>query len=288
MFTMKIKILFAMLFALIFSSCAKENKEVSEASNTMYDYDKIGILHNNGLDSIYKNINKQIHDAKDQNKTIDIRETTKMVTINYINSCKTPPLFEAKAVKNINELYSNRESSLKSTIVDANGFEALYSVEILQSLTSMQKKILDDLNVVLSDTVENEAILQSRIQSLEKVANMLLSSEDQFIILSATAVAKHTIEYWFANTDRWAQLGVMSLPQQSAMRVIQHAATPRKFSWKKVAKGDVAGAVRGAANWGGAAIFGGPATWAAFGAATGSWAAGCSAYEAAIQLLDRW
>ncbi len=158
------------------------------------------------------------------------------------------------------------------------------------SLPSIQTGLLDQLNNILTDNDESISSCINRINNIETQINTLnLTEVQQAQIYTATNTAKSSLEYWYTNIDDWSNLlgptQISSISNKtSKVATIQMAASKRPFSWKKVAKGDAAGAVAGAAAWGGAWVVGGPATWSAFGISVGGWAAGCSAYEAIQQL----
>lgn len=154
----------------------------------------------------------------------------------------------------------------------------LYNSATAATLTQSQLNILDQLNIVLTDDDEDIASLQNRISVIEsQIPSLNLSEQDQTELYITTNTARYSLSYWNENYYNWVQI------INSGTQLNGKSKSPKtlNYSWKRVGKGDLAGA----AAWGVGALFGGPVTWSAFGISVGGWAAGCSAYEAVMQLF---
>lgn len=119
--------------------------------------------------------------------------------------------------------------------------------------------------------------LDNRISTLEnRVFEANLTESEQIIIYSATNTARYSLDYWNRNLASWDVL----IGTNTATLKVQ-----RRFSWKSVGKNDVAGAIGGAVAAGIANLFG-PVGWAGYGSTILAGAAGASAYDAAMQLMN--
>ena len=142
------------------------------------------------------------------------------------------------------------------------------------------------MNVIILDNDNAIQSLQTRITNIEtKIYQSSLTQTQQAALYIITNTAKSSLLYWNQNIDAWTGLvnetSLTSTP--ITLEPVNNFAIKSNnygFSWKRVARSDVAGAVGGVAAWGVVALSGGPVTLAACGASVGSWAAGCSAYEA--------
>lgn len=178
--------------------------------------------------------------------------------------------------------------------------EHLYTSATASNYSNNEKNILAKLNEVVSDDDENLASCVQRIHNIEnEVSSLGLSNEEAAKLYISTNTAINSLTYWHDNAQDW--INVLSNrssgdiptvevlkdgPKLSRLMRADGNKPKQGFSWKKVGKGDIAGAGAGVVAFGGAALFGGPVSWAAFGASVGGWAAGCSAYEAITQLLN--
>lgn len=132
----------------------------------------------------------------------------------------------------------------------------------------------------MSDGDEDLNSLKSRIVKIEEEAENILPEKEQTVIYVATSIASHTLEYWLNNLEKWNQL--LSSTQKSSTKIMK---AKQAFSWKSVGKNDVAGGIGGAVGAGVARLFG-PVGWAGWGGAILGGAAGASAFDAAMQLMD--
>jgi hypothetical protein len=132
--------------------------------------------------------------------------------------------------------------------------------------------------------------LQNRITNMEtKIYQSSLTQTQQAALYIITNTAKSSLVYWNQNIDAWTGLvnetSLTSSPiTHEPTNTFAIKTNNYGFSWKRVARSDVAGAVGGVAAWGVGALIGGPVTLTACGVSVGTWAAGCSAYEAIMQL----
>ncbi|MBO9673173.1 MAG: hypothetical protein J7577_07000 [Sphingobacteriaceae bacterium] len=177
--------------------------------------------------------------------------------------------------------------------------EHLYTAANAAQYTNSAKSVLDELNVVVTDDDTDLASCIHRIHVIEsEIATLNLSEQELAQLYTTTNTAINSLTYWHDNGQDWVNVlsnrtlgnNVPSVevlrggPKASSLMLAANGPKPG-FSWKKVGKGDIAGAAAGVAAFGAGAALGGPVTWGAFGASVGGWAAGCSAYEAIMQLL---
>lgn len=275
----------ALLFflAIAFASCSKKKDTLTKENVQLksVDFKNAGIQHNERLNNIFNKLKLSMNKASSSSKASTMTDSYRDNILEMV---------EGACIQDINnDPYPNtqlRDEMVQFTsqifnqipIVENNN---IYNSTTASNLTQSQINVLDQLNVVLTDDDESITSLQNRITLIEEqIPSLNLNEQDQTELYITTNTARYSLAYWNENYYEWAQL------INSANQVNSKKSVPKTlaFSWKRVGKGDVAGAAAGALAFGGAAIFGGPVSWSAFGASVGGWAAGCSAYEAIMQL----
>lgn len=135
--------------------------------------------------------------------------------------------------------------------------------------------IMDDKNLDLNESIK-------RLHQIESEVKNSCSLEEQNLILITTSIGKNSLRYWHDNLNEWTSTleDIYDLPT----RILR-----RWFSWKAVAKNDVAygagGAVAGAIVGGSVTM--GAATIPGYVAGGIGGAVGGSVGNAALQVLDR-
>ena len=290
------KINFAILLLTLSLYACSKNKELTFGKLNPADFKAAGSLHNKNLDKIfhviieYKAVKNQANNnkySKGTNGSTTMRTPSEQEA--FLNIAENETNLYIQTL-DVNNNINTQMIGLTTSVFDGvplSSEESLYNSTTASLLLPSQTSLLDEINVVLTDNDESISSCINRINTVEaQVATLNLTEEQQAQMYTATNSAKSSLEYWYGNIDEWSSLlsnsqGISSMSVNNNGTTIKVA---KPFSWKKVAKGDVAGAVAGAAAWGGAWVFGGPATWSAFGISVGGWAAGCSAYEAIQQL----
>ena len=157
--------------------------------------------------------------------------------------------------------------------------------------TGAAQALLDQITVA-TDTYTELTGLRSTLDNVDAAAGQQLEGRDLEVVLEVSAVAYSSSSYWETEGQAWATVAEDSVrraqepqpynrtpndqyvrPGMSLSRTL--LAPPSSpmfgwFSWRRVANGDVAGAIAGA-------IFGGRVAEGALGA---------SLYEASVQVLD--
>ncbi len=243
------KLIFGLIATIMFGFTCNSQRYTSK------DFTNIGLEHNDILNYAYN----QIKDKKaNNNKELNLSLQTYIKNIKGYSSTEL-----LQSQKNINSAFSNPIN------VDRN----LYSNEYSSEINSTVKVHLDKLFILLDITSKDEFNKSIYSLELEIEKDENLKNNDLYILFSATNVAKSSYEYWYTNIVNWQSLN--------------NNVASKKGAGGRIVKADVAGAVAGAAAaWASNIIPG--AGQVAYGSSIAGWAAGCSAYQGAMEILDSW
>jgi hypothetical protein len=222
---------------------------------TSKDFNNIGLEHNDILNYAFNQIKVK---KANNNKELNLLLQTYIKNTNGYSSAEL-----LQSQKNVNNAFTNPIN------VDKN----LYTNEYSANINSNVKIYLDRLYILLetnSYDVFNKSIYNFELE-IEEDQN--LKNNDLLILFSATNVAKSSFDYWNTNTVNWHSLN--------------NNIASEKGAGGRIVKADVAGAVAGAcAAWAANLVPG--AGQVAYGSSIAVWAAGCSGYQATMEILDSW
>lgn len=296
---LQIRLLFTILFAaIILFACSKQLDTSSAPQNLKLNatsFVNAGLMHNTNLDLIFKEIKlkktngmlKSLGNATFSAGLIDLSKSNalnlaRLTSVDQIeNDANTPVYLKRILENNMNAVYQD------NPLIQHDN---LYTDNVSNQFTAEQLAYINELNVIILDNDNAIQSLQNRITNIEtKIYQSSLTQTQQAALYIITNTAKSSLLYWNQNIDAWTGLvnetSLTSTPiTHEPVNTFAIKSNNYGFSWKRVARSDIAGAVGGVAAWGVVALSGGPVTLAACGASVGSWAAGCSAYEAIMQL----
>jgi hypothetical protein len=291
-FTFSSKLL---LIAIVLFSCTKHpvaNSNNITEKQSAENFKVVGEMHNNRLNQLFLKINSNessiSNSTKNNSSNINMNRSSMLIFV------KNASIQQINDDQTLSASVKNQMTNLTSTIfqdIPIMENNNLYNTVSSFNYSQVQLNFINELNTILSDDDESIYSLLERITLLEVEiynSDIPLIQQDNLYIITNTA--KSSLLYWNQNINKWnSMLTELVLSSNSTTTEIikglsVKSSVSKKFSWKKVAKGDVGGAVAGVASFGGAALLGGPTTLVAFGSAVGGWAAGCSAYEAIMQL----
>lgn len=173
-------------------------------------------------------------------------------------------------------------SKLKSTGTD--NLTSSIGSEI--ELSSLQVSFFNQLDEIMSNL---EIGLQPTIEKIKKLESDIINqcpTEETAVLLSATSIARYSLEYWTINYEKWlVELGGADTITMNVSR-LKSASESGDWDWfcdtlEDMGKSDVVG---GAVGAGVGALAGG------VGAAPGAVAGACysSAGRGIVALLDYW
>jgi len=151
-------------------------------------------------------------------------------------------------------------------------------------LSDLQKQFLNEIQIVIDDQTMDLTATLNELIKIEEISKQKISYEDQYLILSTLSIAKNSLQYWHDNyNDRtYALEDLYNLSHQKIQ-------LRRWFSWKAVAKNDIAygagGAVAGALVGGAVSV--GTLSIPGYAAGAIGGAVGGSVGNAGLQILDR-
>lgn len=221
-----IKLVFGLLITMtFFQSCEKDDNSLSTKINAK-QLEFVGVEHNIMLNEVYdyiknENLNKETGKSKIESflisKISSLKEYSKQSRDIGNNYAKD--IFSKKIKLN---------SSLKLANKSSNSLTDNYINRLDQILT----------NIDFNDNSVLEAI-NSIEQEIEQDGN--LTNEDMITLLSATQVSRYSYNYWSENWDKW-----LALANKNKSSLYKSAKTTSAGG--DIVKGDVAGAIGGAAG----------------------------------------
>ncbi|MCT4624858.1 MAG: hypothetical protein N4A46_14650 [Schleiferiaceae bacterium] len=188
-------IIFSFFGSLFFVSCQKDEPVTKKQS---FDYEQIGIEHNKGLDYIFEYLKKEgvNKNSKLKNST-EIFELTKQATLSFAKASTI-----TKDV-DFNKLPLTFKSFNRNTLKSAGTNDIVTSIQSEINLSPLQITYLNQLDEIMSNV---KIGLQPTIEEVKKLELDIIencSSEDSDILLSSTSVARHSLEYWTVNCEKW-------------------------------------------------------------------------------------
>ena len=223
--------------------------------------DHVGELHNQGLVHSFNEIKNLIEDGQkvsrgDKQSIIQIQKENSQKFVSNQN-------FDQNVIEiSINQIeigvedflifkQSNARTSQSSIIPDS----------LLTGISIEARDMLFRIFEIMKDMDTDTASLNTKIANIEQEAISTLEIDEQFLILSTSSVARHTLAYWNKNYEEW--LSLLSIDDKSR---ISGSGT----SWKAAGYADVGGAALAGlslavSGTGAAMVAGGPAGWAGIG-----------------------
>ncbi len=275
---LQLSLIFTTAMCLFFYSCQED--EIMPVDEP-FDYEQIGIEHNKGLDYIFEYLKKQGVGVKTELKSaINLFDLTKQATLSFAKTSKI-----TKGV-NYDKLPLVYQSFDRNTLKSAGIDELSRSIQSEVELTPLQISILDELDQTMSNLKIGLEPTIEKIKSIESNIKAQCTQEEAELLLSCTSVARHSLEYWTSNFEKWInELGGTTEIANNVQR-LKSANVEDDWDWfwgtlENMGKSDVVGAGIGA---GVGALAGG------VGAAPGAVAGGCysSAGRGIVSLLDHW
>ncbi len=268
----------AIVTSLMFFSCQKEE---IVSTNESFDYEQIGVEHNKGLAYIFEYLkDKGVGKKSNLKGATDIFELTKKATLSFAQTSKITK------DSDYDKLPLTFKSFNYSTLKSAGMNELVSSISSEIELSQLQISYFNQLDQIMSNL---EIGLESTIEKIKKIESDIISecaTEEAEILLSSTSVARHSLEYWSKNYEKWLiELGGVDVLTLNTSR-LKSSNIESDWDWfcdtlKNMGKSDVVGGAIGA---GVGALAGG------VGAAPGAVAGACysSAGRGIVALLDHW
>jgi hypothetical protein len=243
------KVLFGLIATILFGFIGN----AQDPSNPSNKYDYIGVLHNKGLESFisnYKNVKNL-----ENNKVINLEALLNMNTL-YLGEDKSLLKFNSSFNNDIN--FKKYIEAISSKNVDFVDGLAILNFKPTNDFKNIYNKIMTEIDIIDIKNIETLNKFISNIKNLEElISKSSFANNDKEILLSTTAISRHSAVYWFKtlnNKNEWN-------PQNQS-----------NINSKQIIKLDVAGGAGGAVV---GAIVGGTVTIYAFGiGAIPGWAAG--------------
>ncbi|MEA1886012.1 MAG: hypothetical protein U9N72_02225 [Bacteroidota bacterium] len=254
------------------TNCERENALIN---NSNIDYEQIGIEHNRGLDYIFEALKKEDFGNASELRNFDnIFELSKQATLDFSR--------ESIITKDVDfdELSSILQRFNLTKFKSAGTNELTSEIASQIELTSLQISFFNELDEIISNLEIGLQPTIGKILNLERDIIDKCNSDETKILLSATAIARYSLEYWTNNYEKW-------LNELSSNKVLgMYTSKDDDWEWfwdtlEDMGKSDLVGGAIGA---GVGALAGG------IGAAPGAVAGACyaSAGRGIVSLLDHW
>lgn len=259
--TYKNSLLIVILITLIFitNSCSKQDT-IPVKDDTSFKIQDIGVLHNEGLNFVYK----EIITLKKEKPTISSLEIKNILSQLVLDFGKT---------KNLNTTYLENykaQSNISISYEMSSGSNLKLNARLADMLTKEQENFINEV-FLITNTFDgtNASNVISRLKDLEpKISSF--SDEEKVPLVAGLQTGISSTQYWADHADEWRLL--LQSTKGSKMD-----SSKGLFSWASVLKADIEGAISGAV---GTVITGGGVVLGALGGAVGG-----SAASAISQLL---
>jgi hypothetical protein len=210
-----------LLTMMVFQSCEKNGNSLPPDINAK-QLEFVGIEHNKMLNEVYEFI---------KNGNID-KKTGKMKIENFLIS-----------IINSNTEYSTQSNNIgidytKDVFSNKINLNSPLKLSSNKSSNSLADNYIDRLDQILTNIDFNDNSVLTTINSIEQEIEQdeNLTDENKVTLLSATQVSRYSYNYWSENWDNW--LALVDVSKTSF----------NKSAAGNIVKGDVAGAIGGAAG----------------------------------------
>ena len=217
---------------LFIGSCTKE-KTSSEV--TPFDYEQIGIIHNNGIDYVFNYVKEKTGYYEAELKTQE--DLLSLVEEGTREFLRKNEIFDKQgreiALEESKKPFVFYSDCLMDNLKSAT-MESFCSSEVEVFLTNNQIAILSEMDEIFND---NFLDVQGVISSLEILEEKILSDcteDEKHVLLCACSIGRHSFKYWFDNLDYWIE----EFSPDNKLKKAQ-------FSWATVGKNDVAYGIGG-------------------------------------------
>ncbi len=214
-------------------SCSKE--EMSQRPGDE-KYERIGQLHNEGLDFVLDRLSA----SQTKGGSGLTREQAMAVVMEAVTAYLENHGIPTDQVRP--EVYCGEE-------YDGAG------------LTDEQKELYDELIGAIRDPLLDYESTQKAVSLVEARVAAALPTQEAEPLLCGIAVARYSMEYWYNHADEWELLaGLDNLAYQPMTKAVTPESDEDDLSWKDLVEADAGGAVVGAIAGGGAGALAGGLT----------------------------
>jgi hypothetical protein len=262
------------IMGLFFFSCQKD--EITP-TNEPFDYEQIGIEHNKGLDYVFEYLKEEKvgkkSNLKNATNILSLAEKATVEFLNknrYFNTANKKTATE-RAIKVFN---TYKDFSVKNKLKSATS-DKLWTDDVDNLLTDNQKVLLSEINSAISDLKLDLQSTLSKLDAVEIKTKIQCPEKEQFIVLAAISISRHSLRYWHDNYEKWMiELGSVDKLMTKRMMLKSGDVEDSWWSWKSLTKADTVGLIAGAT--------GGAAGGAVLGAFVGGVGAGPGAMAGAV------
>lgn len=221
------KLITIFLILTLFFAFSCQKSDVKELTNEKAKYDKIGVMHNQGLEYAFKSLkaakeNGKLAKFNDEDYINLLFESTYYNAEN--NNCELSKS-EIEQIKSSLVVTKNRLIKLTNTKADEFIYQTIIG-EAESLLTTRQKEISQEILRVMTESSNIETVLND-LNQIEAEINSTCDDNEKVGLLSMLSVAKHSSEYWNSNLTLWTE--EFGLSKNGA-----------KFSWGLVGCADAA------------------------------------------------
>ncbi len=267
-----------LLSMFLFMSC---QSKVEYLPQTTFQIDQIGKEHNKGLDYVLSYIKINKNKIMDNSKG-EFLKIAQEGTKEYFY--KGGYLVSSSNITLANQEASSVYKYYKDINYENESLKKLWPMEKDALLSDLQKQFLNEIQIAIDDQTMDLSATLNVLTKIEKKSIQKCSHEDQYLILSTLSIAKNSLQYWHDNYNDWTY-ALEDLYNLSHQKIQLR----RWFSWKAVAKNDIAygagGALAGALVGGAVSV--GTLSIPGYAAGAIGGAVGGSVGNAGLQILDR-
>ncbi len=178
------------LAGLFFTECGKDDKSMNPKLDI---YKQIGEEHNKGLDFVLQNLEAGAlsrNNIQKSENVVAIYAEAENLAYEFLNS--------ASGLSEENKEYA--VSAMQSLNITT---QTNTKNENLQHLSDTQQKYIQKLHAIVNKEKLDLTKSLKKIKALEEDILQECQDSDQYILLSATSIARHSMQYWHDNYKTW-------------------------------------------------------------------------------------
>lgn len=219
-------------------------KLISNSEIMNYDYEKIGIVHNQGLEYVYNRLaaNAPLNDSyiMHQSQSFLIESIGKFLEVNGIGNNPDNISIIQKYTLTNNDFLSF--DARKNYVPSLQEYKNSLSSDALNLTNEIENKV-ENFDFENSSIANFENELREKIADSNKLLETQKISQNEYITLrTSISIAIHSGQYWKANLNNWNNLVTTSDKQPSSWL---------GRWWRQTVKSDIAGGADGYKNGGG-------------------------------------
>ncbi|PWN07149.1 hypothetical protein [Rhodohalobacter mucosus] len=213
------------------------------------DFEKVGVIHNEGLDLIKNYISENRDILRDRDKLINKINELSVLSSNIDEEINTLPLIDLNVISlsTINFVDEKFDNDKSTDLLSANSISDPSGL-IPDTLWNQFSSTARNFVIELSEIHDSYNSLSQLYFSIENFVMSVQSSsiieEEKIALFTGAYTAYYSNEYWTYNNDDWEAL---HFDDGNSMTKSLHTANSSSSSWRTHVRADIGGGIVGGA-----------------------------------------